>query len=107
MKTAGQPDGVQYCLTLQVGYPSLVLNMQGFFDEAGMTGLRDAAVFEEAVGEGLVSGDGRGWRKDPYDPSYTRGNLMNLSEDERYDGRFPGHPLSQARALVDFIIWND
>ena len=32
---------------------------------------------------------------------------MNLSEDEKYDGRFPGHPLSQARALVDFILRND
>jgi len=73
VKTAEQTDGVQYCFTLQAAYPSFVLNTQGFFDEAGTTGLRDAAFFEEAVGEGLVSGDGRGWRRDPYDPSYVRG----------------------------------
>ena len=92
VKTAEQTDGVQYCFTLQAAYPSFVLNTQGFFDEAGTTGLRDAAFFEEAVGEGLVSGDGRGWRRDPYDPSYVRGtSWRERSKRERLlkRARFP------------------
>lgn len=107
VKTAGQPNGVQYCLTLQLDYSSLVLNVQGFFDEVGVTGTRDAAVYELAVKNGQVSVDMAGWRQDPYDPSFNRGNLMNLSEDKLYDAQFPEHPLSQLRALVDFIIQSD
>ena len=48
-----------------------------------------------------------GWFKDPYDESYTKGVLMNLSEKEEFDEIFPNHPLTEARAFIDFILNNE
>ena len=44
-----------------------------------------------------------GWTKDPYDESYRRGALMNLSELEEFDEQFPGSALSMCRELVKAI----
>ena len=47
------------------------------------------------------------WVKDPYDETYAQGQLMNWSEVTDYDKTFPDHPLSQARELVNFLIWKN
>lgn len=37
--------------------------------------------------------------RDPHDAGYTRGILMNMSEDEQFDRTFPEHPLYVERNL--------
>lgn len=101
--------GLQYVLTMHIGTTPLSVEVQGFFDEAPMTGIRASVMFAKLQGEGKVSVDvdsGRlvGWAKDPYDPDRTEGFLMNLGEGEEYDGMFPEHPLSLARGLVRGIV---
>ena len=48
-----------------------------------------------------------GWFKDPYDNSFKKGLLMNLSEKPEYDAMFPNHPLSILRNIIKFLIENN
>ena len=104
VKTLKEPSGVQYCLTMHLCYGQYAVQVQGFFDELGVTGMRDAMIFTQAQSEGKVEAteDGiKGWNADPYDPDYSHGCLMNLSEQQEYDRWFPQHPLSEARQLIE------
>lgn len=101
VKTAVEPSGVQYALTLDIEMPEFCIRVQGFFDEAGTTGARDAAVYA-MTGATLDE-----WRRDPYDPARTAGNLMNLSELPKYDPAFPQHPLSLLRGFVASVLQNN
>ena len=85
----------------------LALCIKGQFKERGTTGVRDATVYEYARRENLVTETGKGWFKDPYDENYTKGLVMNLSEDRKYDYSFPKHPLSELRKLIAYIIENN
>lgn len=107
VKTLHQPSGVQYTLTYQKFSPQGILAMHGFFEENGATGMRDSVVFEQCRGDGAVGNESDpffGWAKDPYDPEYTKGVLMNISEQEQYDERFPDFPLSLCRELVVSLL---
>ncbi len=103
VKSAIQPHGVQYCLTLHLEREGGAVQVQGFFDEMGTTGMRDTIVFSQMRSTGRIASDMQGWMRDPYDPDRTKGLRMNLSELREYDAAFPGHPLSMARALVGFL----
>jgi len=106
VKTLKDP-GVQYILTLQRFFDDRILHIQAFFDETGMTGIRDTMVFTYCSQQGII-GKGEnmsaGWVCDPYDPSVKTGALMNLSEKEEYDQKFPGFPLSMCRELVKTVL---
>lgn len=71
-----------------------------------MTGLRDAIVMDTLLGTGQITLDGAGggkiagWAQDPYDPNVTAPLMRNLSEDEKYDAQFPGHPLSRLCSVL-------
>ena len=105
VKTLKQPSGVQYILTLQMDFGLKILNLQGYFDEEGITGGRDAAVFEYAIREGIISAQDRSkWSVDPYSPNFRSGALMNLSEQEKFDDVCPSHPLSELRSFVSAFI---
>ena len=107
VKTLKRMQGVQYNLTMHLERADGVLQVQGFFSEAGITGARDALVFAllEKQGEIRVRDSvPEGWVSDPYDPWYTRGVRMNRSEQERFDVLFPAHPLSELRKFVKEII---
>lgn len=105
VKTLEKPSGVQYFLLMQVLYGHAALNIKAFFSEKGMTGQRDAAIFELAVRKGIVSpSDTSNWACDPYDKDFKHPCLMNLSEDRKYDELFPGHPLSQCRGFIKTVI---
>ena len=107
VKTGIQPAGVQYVLTFHIQYSETVVSIQAFFEETGTTGLRDTVVYELARRDGKVNGIFDGWMKDPYDPDYTRGLRMNLSEAEEYDSMFPSHPLSVCRRFLEFFRQNN
>lgn len=110
----GSDDGMQYNLTLHFAVENGEYlepwQLQGFFTETGLSGARDVVVFElvRRTREISVGDDGPGgWFVDPYDPGLTLDDgyvLANLSESRDYDDRFPKHPLSQARDMVDAVI---
>ncbi len=105
VKTLKEPSGVQYNLTLQIAFPDQMLHVQGYFEEAGITGQRDSMVYQIAVQKGLLEEDANdSWGEDPFDKEYRNGVLKNLSENEEYDSLFPDHPLSILRAFIRTIL---
>lgn len=105
VKTLNEPSGVQYFLLMQVLYGHAALNIKAFFSENGVTGKREATVFEMMCREGLVSiSDTSKWSYDPYDKNLHRQCLMNISEEERFDQLFPDHPLTQCREFINLVI---
>lgn len=107
---AGHPAGVQYVLAMDVVSKAGLTHFQGFFDEMGTTGMRDAMAYEICKREGLVGNAEdpfEGWAADPFDGQWLTGALMNLSEQRRFDAMFPAHPLSLAREFVACVVGLD
>jgi hypothetical protein len=70
--------------------------------ERGGTGVREAVITAQLLSGGEITLESypTSWAGDPYDPAYDgvdRRTLRYLSDDERYDARFPDHPLSKVR----------
>ncbi|RFZ76022.1 hypothetical protein DS742_25815 [Lacrimispora amygdalina] len=107
VKTLKQPSGVQYVLTYQKFYPEFILNIQAFFEETGMTGIRDNVVYEMCRRQNIVGTEDdpfSGWTQDPYDANVKTGALMNISEQKQFDEKFPGFPLSMCREFVRTLV---
>ena len=73
--------------------------------EQGTTGVREAVVTADLMNQGKLTIDGykKYWCQDPYEPAYRgadRSVLRSMSDDERYDEKFPEHPLSKVRRLL-------
>ena len=73
--------------------------------EQGTTGVREAIITAELLssGEMTIEEYQRSWATDPYDPSYRgvdKTVLRFRSDDERYDARFPNHPLTRVRSIL-------
>jgi serine/threonine protein kinase len=69
------------------------------------TGVREATIKSELLAEATanVADLERRWAQDPYDPDYhrvERAVLCCLSDDARYDERFPDHPLTKVRRIM-------
>ena len=105
------PSGNTYLLSLNVQVGGEIFFVLGAFKEIGITGTRDSLVYTMMLQGDTVKRekDGfiKGWARDPYDETFTKGFLMNMSEDEKYDKHFPDHPLSELRRLKDFILQNN
>ena len=106
VKTRTPHDALQYVLTFHIVSGEDALCVQGAFEEAGKTGARDAVGYAMLVQAGRIDETGQGFARDPYDPTYMRGELMTLAEDESLDNMFPEHPLTIARALATHIVNN-
>ena len=107
VKTLDEHSGVQYTLTFQEIVDGQVIFLQGSFEEAGTTGIRDAVVFEllrQNNQLGTEDNPLEGWVRDPYDESVTTGALMNASELREFDSEFPGTALMVCRELVDHLV---
>ena len=103
----GSP-GNGYLVNLNLQIDGHIYFVNGFFEEYGTTGIRESNVFAMYRKEHLDEEDPfKGWSCDPYDPSFTNGFLRNLSEHQQFDRFCPGHPLSQARAYIDYIVDNN
>lgn len=99
-------NGYLINLNFQIGDHIYFVN--GFFEEYGTTGIRESNVFAMYQKDHPNLEDPfEGWSRDPYDPSFTKGFLRNLSEHQQFDRFCPGHPLSQARAYIDYIVNNN
>lgn len=78
--------------------------------ERGLTGVREAVITTELIQTGKLTTPKltiedylRSWAQDPYDATYAavdRSVLRFASDDERYDQRFPQHPLSKVRRVL-------
>ena len=100
-------QGALYILSMDIAADGGATHFQGQFEEIGTTGMRDALAYEMCRRENLVAitDEGiEGWNADPYDPEWKHGALMNLSEKAEFDGMFPEHPLTLARAFADCVL---
>lgn len=103
-KFPGKPEGVTYAgaLTIPFAQFSYVIKLQ--CPEGSPTGLRETAIAAEKLKAMGPGADPRsvlkGWAKDPYDPAFLGATLRNESEDEKYDARFPTHPLTRCRRML-------
>lgn len=107
MMDDGMCQGALYILSMDIAADEGATHFQGQFEEIGTTGMRDALVGELCRRKNLITitDEGiEGWNADPYDPEWKHGALMNLSEKADFDGAFPEHPLSLARAFVDCVL---
>jgi hypothetical protein len=74
--------------------------------ERGMTGVREAVITTELMlttPKLTIEDYLRSWAQDPYDATYAAvdGSVLRfVSDDERYDQRFPQHPLSKVRRVL-------
>jgi hypothetical protein len=111
IKTLLESHGIQYGINFHVKVNNLCFQIQGFFEENGTTGTREAQIYEYCRRENVIKIEEKngkiniiGWNEDPYDKNYTKGQLMNIAEKENVDEYFPHHPLSEARKLIKKII---
>jgi hypothetical protein len=73
--------------------------------ERGTTGVREAIVTTDLFNAGLLSIESyeQSWARDPYDPTYAAVDarmLRYISDDDKFDSRFPEHPLTQVREVL-------
>ena len=96
-----EEESVGYTLVLdfRLRPNSSVVRVQGFFQEYGVTGVRDASVFARLSQEDKGFSEDK-WFFDPCDPDFEAPYKMNLSDLADYDDLFPDHPLSQCRKLI-------
>lgn len=108
VKTKLEPSGMQYVLTMHIDMKDRAANLQAFFDETGTTGQRDTLIMSQMFADNKINSSKMDkWFVDPYDKTFRKGLLMNLSEQPKYDELFPQHPLSEARRFVKYIIENN
>jgi len=105
-KIPQEPTGMTYLASLTIPFAtcSYVVKIQA--PEVGTTGMRDTFIVGKLMQEGVITtnDDGlQGWFGDPYDPTFTKGTLMNKSDEEIYDADFPNHPLSETRKWMKQI----
>jgi len=103
IKVPQQPHGMTYVGSLLLPFRDFSFVIKVQCQEHGTTGMRDAIIANEALGDGRVTWDREevtGWMHDPYDPALHGGFHWNLSEAPEYDVRFPDHPLSRLRLVL-------
>ena len=108
-----------YCIDLTMEVSNGTLNIRGTFGDGNAPSKRERTVHKILLEEHMEAeerGDNstnygvwydNNWLCDPYDRNWTKGFLMNESEGREYDEMFPGHPLTEARELVDYLILNN
>ena len=76
--------------------------------ERGTTGVREAIVTSELMQAGELTPETypSAWH-DPYDLEFSgvdRSRMRFISDDARYDERFPEHPLTRVRELQRWLV---
>jgi hypothetical protein len=110
-KLPQKPRGMIYLGSLTVPFRDLsfVIKVQCF--ERGVTGMRDAMVFAMLAPPLCADGKPKGWAADPYDPDHRGPAMRNQADDERWDPKFPEHPLSRVRRALAHglatLRWSD
>jgi len=106
-KAPQQPTGMTYIGSLTLPFRDFSYVLKVGCLERGITGAREAMILDQCMKDGTVSNspDGRidGWMADPYDASVRGPFMRNRAEAQEYDARFPEHPLSRTRRVLDHI----
>lgn len=103
-KQQAEPAGVDYTFTAQF-FEDTIWEVQGWFAAAGVSGQRDAVLFEyfqRLKAEGKID-DETPWLHDPFNPN-NEGFAAHWGEQENFDESFPDHPLSRARETLRVLI---
>ena len=93
IKTKLKPSGVQYFLLMHIQESSRVTAVKAFFDEQGITGIRDNMVLELYY-QKQPNFSLDQWTFDPYDSKFKADYKMNLSEQAMFDDYFPNFIFS-------------
>lgn len=107
IKILHEPRTTEYKVKMNLLMDDSVMALTGYFIEVGSPGYREAIIKSRMKRETLTNDADpvlSDWSRDPYDPSYTKGYLMNESEKSVYDSRFPLHPLTEARKFITALI---
>ena len=103
-KIPQDPDGMTYLASLTIPFAkcSYVIKVQA--PELGLTGMRDSFIANKLVQAGevkVINGEYENWFSDPYEPGFKEGTRMNKAERAEYDFKFPKHPLTLSRQLIN------
>ncbi|WOX06131.1 hypothetical protein [Microbulbifer pacificus] len=107
-KIVASGESAQYIASLSMPLMDRSFVLSLYSREDGMTGLRDAIVFDKYLsesGDDVLNDDGipSGWACDPYFPEYKGPSLRNNADSEEYDSQFPEHPLSKVRSKMNQV----
>ena len=106
-KVAQEPLGRTYVGTLVFPFRDFSYVFRVESPEQGVTGFRESIILSKLlntrVSLDVEAGQLRGWLDDPYDSNETGPMTRNVSERREYDSRFPNHPLSRARWVLDHL----
>lgn len=105
IKVPQQPFGMTYIGSFMLPFRDFSYVVRVECPERGVTGCRDAMVWNQLLQAGLVTIDDpfRGWMQDPYDPAATARLARNRADSEEYDAQFPDHPLSRLRPVLERV----
>ncbi|WP_408069494.1 hypothetical protein [Butyrivibrio sp. JL13D10] len=105
----GNPQGpMDYELNFNIRVNGKIHFMNGSFQpEENLEGIRGSALGIMERGSCELRLNAEHWVRDPYDEAYKKGLLMTWEEDEKFDGLFPYHPLSEMRRFVKYVIENN
>lgn len=105
----GEPQGpIDYELNFNIRINGKIHFINGSFQSRdGAPGSRGGALGIMQLGSSELKLEADEWVRDPYDPDRKKGFLMNWTEDEKYDGLFPYHPLSEVRQFVKYVVENN
>ena len=82
--------------------------INGSFQERDkVPGNRSGMLYLMSLGSSELQLETEAWDRDPYDSNREKGFLMNWAEDEKYDGLFPYHPLSEMRRFINYVVENN
>ncbi len=107
MKVPQKPSGMTYLASLTFPFKKCHFVVKIQCAEVGTTGVREAVVLDRLISnKELIIGENgfEDFYSDPYDKTIKGGLLRNKSEDIIYDDKFPNHPLTQARRIINKII---
>ena len=101
----GESQFIDYELNLNIRINGRIHFINGSFqDQDDVPGPRGNSMWIMQHGSSELKLEAEEWRRDPYDPDREGEVLMNWTEDEKYDGLFPYHPLSEMRRFVKYVI---
>ena len=103
LKFPQNPSGSTYLTSLIIPFAmcSYVVKIQA--PELDLSGIRESFIIKKLLREDVISKTANGyinWSFDPYKADYISRNLMNRSEEVKWDARFPTHPLTKSRKLM-------
>ncbi len=99
---------IDYELNLNIFVNNVNHFINGSFQsEDRSPGSREGCMDIMTLGSSELKLEADTWVRDPYNPERKDDLLMTWIEDEKYDGLFPYHPLSELRRFVKYVLDNN